>query len=92
MNAKGAKMLAARIEGKRLIVRSKAPPELLSGWALVRVRLAGICSTDLEILRGYHNFRGTLGHEFVGEVAACGGSGEAPPLAEKRWAGRRVVG
>ena len=85
-------MLAARIEGKRLIVRSKAPPELLSGWALVRVRLAGICSTDLEILRGYHNFRGTLGHEFVGEVAACGGSGEAPPLAEKRWAGRRVVG
>jgi len=34
----------------------------------VRVRLAGICNTDIEILRGYHNFVGTLGHEFVGDV------------------------
>ncbi|GIW11793.1 MAG: alcohol dehydrogenase [Dehalococcoidia bacterium] len=53
------------------------------GEALVRVRLAGICNTDLEIARGYLNYRGVLGHEFVGEVVA------APDHA---WVGCRVVG
>ncbi len=38
------------------------------GEVLVRVDLAGICSTDLEILRGYMGFSGVLGHEFVGTV------------------------
>ncbi len=38
------------------------------GEVLVRVRRAGICNTDLEILKGYHNFHGVLGHEFVGEL------------------------
>jgi threonine dehydrogenase-like Zn-dependent dehydrogenase len=37
--------------------------------AVVRVRLAGICSTDLQIFKGYMGFRGVPGHEFVGEVA-----------------------
>ena len=60
-----------------------------TGWALVRVRLAGICNTDVEILRGYHNFRGTPGHEFVGEVAEVR-SDSARERA--RWMGRRVVG
>jgi len=39
------------------------------------VRLAGICNTDVEILRGYHAFRGVPGHEFVGEVAVSTGWG-----------------
>jgi threonine dehydrogenase-like Zn-dependent dehydrogenase len=51
--------------------------------ALVRVRLAGICNTDLEIVRGYANFSGTLGHEFVGVV-------ETSP--DRSQSGRRVVG
>jgi len=51
--------------------------------ALVRVTLAGICNTDLEIVRGYAGFRGTLGHEFVGVV-------EASP--DPSQVGRRVVG
>lgn len=53
------------------------------------MRLAGICNTDVEILRGYHNFRGTPGHEFVGEVAEVAGvsAGE-----RKKWIGRRVCG
>jgi threonine dehydrogenase-like Zn-dependent dehydrogenase len=51
--------------------------------ALVQVRLAGVCATDLELARGYMGFRGVLGHEFVGEVVAS-------PNA--RWIGRRVVG
>jgi threonine dehydrogenase-like Zn-dependent dehydrogenase len=51
--------------------------------ALVRVTLAGICSTDLHITRGYAGFSGTLGHEFVGVVA------ESP---DSSLDGRRVVG
>jgi threonine dehydrogenase-like Zn-dependent dehydrogenase len=56
---------------------------------LVRVRLAGICNTDIEILRGYHDFRGTPGHEFVGEVVVVRG---VPARERARWVGRRVVG
>jgi threonine dehydrogenase-like Zn-dependent dehydrogenase len=57
-----------------------APPP---GEALIRVRLAGICNTDLELVRGYLNFRGILGHEFVGEVVQA---------ADATWLGQRVVG
>lgn len=53
------------------------------GEALVRVTLAGICNTDLEITRGYMGFRGVLGHEFVGVVEEA---------ADRAWIGRRVVG
>jgi alcohol dehydrogenase len=52
----------------------------------VRVRLAGICNTDIEILRGYHNFHGTLGHEFVGDVVRVASA------KDRGWIGRRVVG
>jgi alcohol dehydrogenase len=52
---------------------------------LVKVNLAGICRTDLEITRGYMNYHGVLGHEFVGVVV--GGAGRAGD----RWTGRRVV-
>jgi len=85
-------MLAARVQNKRLVLASRRLPAVARGWALVRVRLAGICNTDLEILRGYHNFQGTLGHEFVGEVAQCGGSGASRRKAEAHWVGRRVTG
>ena len=51
--------------------------------ALIRVRLAGICNTDLELVRGYMAFQGVLGHEFVGEVVDA---------QEPAWVGRRVVG
>jgi alcohol dehydrogenase len=51
--------------------------------ALIRLRLAGICNTDLELVRGYMNFQGVLGHEFVGDVV------DAP---DRAWVGKRVVG
>jgi len=51
--------------------------------SIVRVSLAGICGTDLELARGYMDFRGVPGHEFVGRVAATSN----PALR-----GRRVVG
>jgi threonine dehydrogenase-like Zn-dependent dehydrogenase len=50
--------------------------------AIVKVHLAGICSTDLQIFKGYMKFRGVPGHEFVGSVS------EGP----KEWLGKRVVG
>lgn len=58
-------------------------PVVPAGEALVRIRLAGICATDLEIVKGYLGFQGVPGHEFVGEV--CGSPDEA-------WLGKRVVG
>lgn len=64
-------------------------PKLRPEWALVRVRLAGICNTDVEILRGYHNFRGTPGHEFVGEVAEVA---NVSADESRKWIARRVCG
>ena len=81
-------MLAFEVANERLKPREKPLPKLRPGWALVRVRLAGICNTDVEILRGYHHFRGTPGHEFVGEVADVHGVS----AAKKKWMGRRVCG
>lgn len=43
-------------------------PQPAPGEVLIRVDRAGICATDLEITRGYMQFRGILGHEFVGTV------------------------
>ncbi|MBM4289888.1 MAG: zinc-binding dehydrogenase [Deltaproteobacteria bacterium] len=58
-------------------------PRPEAGEALIRVRLAGICQTDINVTRGYKGFQGILGHEFVGQVVAA-------PVPE--WVGRRVVG
>ena len=52
--------------------RESDAPQGGESEALVRVRLAGICGTDLELVRGYYGFRGVPGHEFVGEVIECG--------------------
>ncbi len=76
-------MLSFVVRQGKLHRQEKPIPRLKPGWAVVRVRLAGICNTDIEILRGYHNFRGTPGHEFVGEIFEC---------AEREWIGRRVAG
>ncbi len=82
-------MFAFQVANNKLRPIVKPLPKLRPGWALVRVRLAGICNTDVEILRGYHAFRGTPGHEFVGEVVDVRGvSGSL----KKKWVGRRVVG
>jgi threonine dehydrogenase-like Zn-dependent dehydrogenase len=58
-------------------------PVPAEGEALIRVTVGGICSTDLEIVKGYANFQGVLGHEFVGVVEEA---------AESQWIGRRVAG
>jgi alcohol dehydrogenase len=58
-------------------------PATTDGDTLLKVRQAGICSTDLEITRGYMNFQGVLGHEFVADVVSS---------PDKDLIGQRVVG
>ncbi|MBF0339523.1 MAG: alcohol dehydrogenase catalytic domain-containing protein [Magnetococcales bacterium] len=70
--------------GRLRLDRARRVPLPKAGEALIRVILAGICATDQAILRGYADFSGILGHEFVGRVVA------APHAPE--WLGRRVVG
>ena len=66
------------------VFRTDVPrPTLEAGEALIRVVKVGICSTDLELVKGYGGFRGILGHEFVGVVENAQSSD---------WVGRRVVG
>jgi len=61
-------MQALQWHGGSPAVNEVAVPARGRQEALLRVIRAGICNTDLEILRGYHNFRGTLGHEFIGII------------------------
>ncbi|MBO0725945.1 MAG: alcohol dehydrogenase catalytic domain-containing protein [Blastocatellia bacterium] len=75
-------MKALRIEDDKLKLADRAIPRR-DGEALIRMTVAGICNTDVEIARGYADFHGTLGHEFVGVVE------ESP---DRTQIGRRVVG
>lgn len=78
-------MRALWLEKRELRLRNDVPPPPVPrGEALVRVALAGVCNTDLELVRGYYPFTGVPGHEFVGVVE------DAPESPE--WKGRRVVG
>ncbi len=64
-------------------------PGLSDGEALIRVLVAGICHTDQELTKGYMNFQGIPGHEFVGEVVEVSASASE---AEHKLIGKRVVG
>jgi threonine dehydrogenase-like Zn-dependent dehydrogenase len=75
-------MRALLFDGSEARVAEAAEPRACDDSVLVRVSLAGVCSTDLEIVKGYMQFRGILGHEFVGRVES------GPP----EWLGQRVVG
>src|SRR6476661_3298695 len=75
-------MRALWLEDQRLRLRDDLPMRARDGEVLVRVLLAGICNTDIELTRGYYPFTGIPGHEFVGVV-------EQGPSA---LVGRRVVG
>lgn len=75
-------MQALWLENKELTLRDvPRPPD--AGEAVIRINLAGICSTDLELVKGYYPFTGIIGHEFVGEVTNA---------KDKSWVGQRVVG
>ena len=76
-------MLAVHIEEGRVLVKQARKPRRREGYALIRLQAAGICNTDIELQRGYYDFRGQPGHEFVGQVVEAG----TPELI-----GKRVVG
>src|SRR5574341_448412 len=75
-------MQALWLESNRLSLRDVPRPQK-PGEALIRVRRAGICSTDLELVKGYYPFTGVPGHEFMGEVVE---------VDDNAWLGQRVVG
>jgi threonine dehydrogenase-like Zn-dependent dehydrogenase len=78
-------MRAVWLENQTLSYRDdERKPEPLAGEALVKVSLAGICGTDLELVKGYYPFSGIPGHEFVGEIVL------APEQPNR--VGQRVVG
>ncbi len=70
------------LEDRSLSLRDVDLPRR-QGEALLRIRLSGVCGTDLELVRGYYPYTGVLGHEFVAEVVEAD---------DPVWAGRRVVG
>ena len=76
-------MKALVFDEELLYINDYPMPEREGGEALIRVLYAGICNTDVEIVKGYMKFKGILGHEFVGVVEECD---------EKSWLGKRVVG
>jgi threonine dehydrogenase-like Zn-dependent dehydrogenase len=76
-------MLAVHLESGAVRLRRLPLPRVPEGFARIRLLTAGICSTDLELQRGYYGFSGTPGHEFVGEVTEA---------EDKAWIGKRVVG
>ncbi len=73
-----------------VVDRNYPMPASVDGEALIRVLLAGICNTDLEITRGYLDFQGVLGHEFVGVVEEIYGNTTQERYGHLR--GKRVVG
>ncbi len=76
-------MRALVYDQRGLVVdRTAEQPQPADGEALLKIRRAGICNTDLELVAGYYGFQGSLGHEFVAEVTEAAGD----------WPGQRVVG
>ena len=70
------------LHDQQAVFRTDLPePQPAAGEARVRVLKAGICNTDVELLRGYYPFTGIMGHEFVGVVESAG-----------EWQGQRVCG
>jgi threonine dehydrogenase-like Zn-dependent dehydrogenase len=73
-------MRAIVLDDQVSVATGRPAPTPSAGEVLVRVIRAGVCETDLQLIKGYMGFRGVLGHEFVGVA-------ESGPLA-----GSRVVG
>ena len=78
-------MKAILFNGELTYTNKYPVPEPREGEALIRVNMAGICNTDLEIIKGYLGFRGVPGHEFVGMV-------EKVNDVSHDLSGKRVVG
>lgn len=76
-------MRAVILKERRISVEDVPMPLIEKGEALIKVIKAGICNTDLEMIKGYMDFEGILGHEFVGCVVDA---------SVKDWIGKRIAG
>jgi threonine dehydrogenase-like Zn-dependent dehydrogenase len=76
-------MKAVVFKNKKISVTDVPMPVPSENEALVKIHLAGICATDVELLKGYHDFAGIPGHEFIG-IVHC--APDQPGLE-----GRRIV-
>ncbi|MBU1700380.1 MAG: alcohol dehydrogenase catalytic domain-containing protein [Candidatus Eisenbacteria bacterium] len=72
MSTQKQRMTALYFDGTQLHLEKVPIPTPAPGEVLLKVSLAGVCATDLEITRGYMDFTGVLGHEFVGRVVKTG--------------------
>jgi Threonine dehydrogenase and related Zn-dependent dehydrogenases len=80
-----ATMKGLWLEDKKMSYRADLPrPKLEADEVLIKVLLAGVCSTDLEMVRGYYDFKGVPGHEFIGLVQDDNGHADLQ--------GKRVIG
>ena len=75
-------MKALWLEDNKISLRDVPQPRK-QNEALIKIRKAGICSTDLELVKGYYPYTGVIGHEFVGHVVEAD---------DPSWIGQRVVG
>lgn len=78
-------MKAVYFDQKINIIDNYSEPVPDQNEVLIKTKIAGICNTDLEIVKGYMNFKGILGHEFVGTI-------EKAPQNYQNLIGKRVVG
>ena len=78
-------MRAVVLDADGILSLRDRPRPAAGDECVIRVTAAGICATDLELVRGYAGFSGVPGHEFVGVVEESGANGS-------EWIGRRVVG
>lgn len=76
-------MKALHFDGKKLGLTDKPEPVPGPDDALIKILYSGICNTDLEILKGYMNYQGIIGHEFVGIVERS---------SKPEWLNKYVVG
>lgn len=76
-------MRCVEFKDGKIIWAERPVPEPSQGEALIKTLFAGICNTDLELLRGYYDFNGVAGHEFVGEVVMAPGN--------EAWVGHKVT-
>lgn len=77
-------MRAIRLDSALKFEPTSIKPTPPPGEALIRVHQAGVCATDLQLVKGYMGFRGILGHEFVGTVEQA--------LGHEHLTSKRVVG
>ena len=76
-------MRAVVLDSELQYISNYPKPVIEQGWAIIKVIKAGICNTDLELIKGYMGFKGVLGHEFVGIVKEC---------EDKTWIDKIVTG